>query len=86
MAERHSYHVSISFVGFYAKHTMELQVMLSWSNMIYEFEIKVDFLQNFSASSLYSLDLVHSPSLFIWNQLSNEVSAILVAQLLLLEL
>ena len=86
MTARHRYHVSISFVGFHAKCIMELQLMLSWSNMRYQLEIKVDFLQSFSASSVYSWDMVLCPSLLIWNKLSNEVSAILVAQLVLLEL
>ena len=86
MTARHSYHVSLSFVGFYANYIMELQLMLLWSNMRYQVEIKVDFLQSFSASSLYSWDLVLSQSFLIWDKLSNEGSAILVAQWVLLEL
>ena len=75
-------HVSLSFVGFYSNYIKELQLMLLWSNMRYQVEIKVDFLQSFSASSLYSWDLVLSQSL-IWDKLSNEWSAILVAQWIL---
>ena len=52
----------------------------------YHFGIKWHFLQSFSVSSLSSWDLVLIPSLMICNKLSNEWSAVFVAQLLLVEL
>ena len=60
--------------------------MSSWSHMKYHFGIKCHFLQSFSVSSLSRWDLVLIPSLFICNKLSNEWSAVFIAQLLLVEL
>ena len=72
---------SILFVDYFDMKLMELQLRWSW----YHFGIKCDFLWSFSVSSLSSLDLFFTPSLLIFNKLSNGWSSVFTVQLLLLE-